>query len=494
MVNKYMAYMPGTGLFAPYGATIEVALTDEFRNAILIKCTAANLPTGANYAVGCIAIATDSGVLYYNTGTSTTASFTAVNAGAAALTLPTALTDATTTTGDSLSSTLSAITTGNALHLINGNTTNFTTGASLLYADIGTATAGNGLVVIGTGAYTGTGMIIATTGAMTTGVLCQLTSTTGLTSGSVLRATTSTTGAIATNGAFSFTATGAFTNGAATLGALHIGATSTVSGTIMSILGGSQTTGVGLYISEGANTGMTSGSLLRIVSASTGAIATNGVVSIQSAAAYTSTSNMGLFNITASATMAGTVSSIFANAVTTGVGLIVSGTGTYTGAGFVTVNTSGMTTGISLLVKNTAATMTTGRYISANDITNGEVFGIGLNGHIHSTAGSAPSCAVTTQQGITAATVTAGATDTCGVITTTGTQNNTSDSTLTVTFGKTYTTAPKTVFLTPANAAAALAGSGGAYISSITATTFVVGIAKSATTAATPSWNYFVVA
>jgi hypothetical protein len=174
--------------------------------------------------------------------------------------------------------------------------------------------------------------------------------------------------------------------------------------------------------------------------------------------------------------------------------LYASGTGTYTGTGFTTINATGATTGNIVRINAVAATLTTGRYLSVYDGTS-EVFGIGTNGHLISVGTTAAAtAAITTAQGITAATVTAGATDTCGTITTTGTQNNTADSTLTVTFGKTYTTAPKAVILTPANAAAALTGSGGAYISSISATAFVVGIAKSATTAATPSWNYVVIA
>ena len=120
------------------------------------------------------------------------------------------------------------------------------------------------------------------------------------------------------------------------------------------------------------------------------------------------------------------------------------------------------------------------------------MFGVGTNGHLISTvSGSAPSAAITSAQGITAAAIVANSTDTAGGFTTTGTQNNTADSTLTVTFGKTYTTAPKAVILTGANAAA---GYLPAYISSITATTFVVGIPKGASWAATPAYSYIVIA
>lgn len=66
--------MIGTNFFTKANATVDVALADENRNARLIKCTVANLPTGAGYAIGCIAM-TEAGVTYLNKGTATTASF-----------------------------------------------------------------------------------------------------------------------------------------------------------------------------------------------------------------------------------------------------------------------------------------------------------------------------------------------------------------------------------------------------------------------------------
>lgn len=63
----------GTNLFA--GADVKVALTDEFGNAILAKGTAANLPTGAGYAIGCEYVASDTGALYVNLGSTTAATF-----------------------------------------------------------------------------------------------------------------------------------------------------------------------------------------------------------------------------------------------------------------------------------------------------------------------------------------------------------------------------------------------------------------------------------
>ncbi len=189
---------------------------------------------------------------------------------------------------------------------------------------------------------------------------------------------------------------------------------------------------------------------------------------------------------------------------TTGATFSVTNTGVYTGVGSnqsvansLTTGVAnlftatGATSGIVLTLKATAATLTTGRYLSANDAA-GEVFGIGANGHIHSTVGAtAPTIAVTTQAGITAAAITAGGSDTCGVITTTGTSTGATQ--ITVTFNKTYTTAPKAVILTPANAAAGMPNTG-YIVDSISATAFRITVAAGGTYAATPSWMYLVVA
>ena len=231
----------GSNLFTRYTSTVDIALTDPYGYAALIRCTAGNLPTDAGYAIGCMAYATDSGAFYTNTGTVSVASFTLISA--SAVTLPTALTDATATTGNSASFTSgitsgtglyitsTAITTGKLISVLNGNTTSFTTGAAAFYGDLDSATAGNGLKIVTSGAYTGTGLLFASAGAMTTGVGLQLTSTTGLTSGSLIRTTTSTAGILATNGANSFRGTGAFTSNAA--GLVDISASAAVGAAIM---------------------------------------------------------------------------------------------------------------------------------------------------------------------------------------------------------------------------------------------------------------------
>jgi len=186
--------------------------------------------------------------------------------------------------------------------------------------------------------------------------------------------------------------------------------------------------------------------------------------------------------------VAGTIALITSSATTTGTTLSIVSTAT--------------TTGTLLNLTAAQATLSTGFYIACYDGT-GNAFTVGGGGHLTSNLGgaTAPTIAVTTQNGITAAAVTAGSTDTCGTFTTTGTNNNGGASVITVTFNQTYTAAPKYVGLMPANQAASKASGTGsttignsAYISSITATTFVVTIPADATAEATPSWKYFVIA
>lgn len=235
-----------------------------------------------------------------------------------------------------------------------------------------------------------------------------------------------------------------------------------------------------------------------ITSSSTTAVA----FSVTNSGVYTGVSVVA---ITANSATTGTVQLVTANGLTTGHGigitssgvivttgdlLYVTASGATTSTGVVRVTAAALTTGNVLKLTATAATLTTGRYLSANDGAL-EVFGVGANGHIHTTQTTAPTIAVTNQAGITAAAITAGSTDVCGTITTTGT--STGATVLDVTFNKTYTTAPKMVVLTAANAAASMPNTA-YFVSAISATTFTITVPAAATYAATPSFRYLVVA
>ena len=70
-----MANKVGTNLFTAQSSLIDVALTDKEGNACLIRCAVTDLPSAvAGYAVGCIAMTTDAGVIYKNSS-KTSASF-----------------------------------------------------------------------------------------------------------------------------------------------------------------------------------------------------------------------------------------------------------------------------------------------------------------------------------------------------------------------------------------------------------------------------------
>ncbi len=208
----------------------------------------------------------------------------------------------------------------------------------------------------------------------------------------------------------------------------------------------------------------------------TTAVIANGgsLQNISSTSIDTSTTTGVLQNLSSTASLAGTQTLHTYSALTTGIGdsLVV----------------AALTTGIGNKVTAAAATLTTGRYYSANDGAL-EVFGIGANGHIHTAQTTAPTAA-TNATGISAVAVTAGSTDVAGTITTTGTPA--SGTVLTITFNKTYTTAPKFVTVEAANAAAG--GVNTPPIVTQTATTLVLTWPAGGTYAATPSFTYFVVA
>lgn len=479
-----------TGVSSASGAGILSEFISAATDATsILKVNASSTLTGSLLTVAMASVVTGTGINIPNVDAITTGFGVNIASAATAITTTGRIFivshSATTSSSGTLSEFSSAATDSTIVHKITASG----------------ALTGSLLQVSGASVVSGKLIDVGNANALTTGIALNLISTsTGITSGSLIRASTGTTGAVATNGVYSFLATAAFTSGASTVGLFHIAGASTVTGTILSVLGGAQTTGIAVNVTD-PSTGMTSGSLLRVISATTGAVATNGLVSLQASGAYTSASNVGLLTLIANSTTAGTIQSIFGNALTTGVAFLASGTGVYTGTGFFTVTQSGattgtlvqitgagLTTGFGLTVTATAATLTTGRYFSANDGTT-EVFGIGTNGHIISKQTTAPTIA-TNSTGLSAVAVTAGSTDTCGTITSTGTPA--SGTVITLTFNKTYTTAPKFVAYAPANAAAG--GVNTMPIITTTPTTAVFTWPAGGVYAATPSWTYVVVA
>ena len=97
----------------------------------------------------------------------------------------------------------------------------------------------------------------------------------------------------------------------------------------------------------------------------------------------------------------------------------------------------------------------------------------------------------TNATGVSATAIIAGSTDVNGGFTTTGTPE--SGTAVTCTFHKTYTNTPKFVVITPVNAAAGNPNTV-PYVSSISATAFILTWPAGGTYAGTPSYRYFVIA
>ena len=163
--------------------------------------------------------------------------------------------------------------------------------------------------------------------ALTTGVGVHLSNgSSALTTASLLRVTAGGTGAIATNGIVSLTHSGDFTSTTAINGGfVEVKAAATTAGTIVNVVGAALTTGVGLMLSNGTSA-MTTGSMIRVNASGTGAIATNGIVSLNHAGIFTSTSanDGGFVEIKAAATTAGVIVNVVGVGLITGVGLHIS--------------------------------------------------------------------------------------------------------------------------------------------------------------------------
>lgn len=183
------------------GGTVNHYLTNDAGSWILVRCTAANIPSAAaGYAVGCLLQATDTGNAYVNTGTITSSTFTLLDSSSASLVLPTAATDATTTTTTSLALTQDTVTTGAGLtqslnglttgkgHSITHTTSVIASGGTLLNLSstgVDTATTSGALLTLTSTASTAGTQVLATLSGLTTGIGVSLV-TAALTTGSAL--------------------------------------------------------------------------------------------------------------------------------------------------------------------------------------------------------------------------------------------------------------------------------------------------------------------
>ncbi|MGH7157706.1 MAG: beta strand repeat-containing protein [Candidatus Saccharimonadales bacterium] len=139
---------------------------------------------------------------------------------------------------------------------------------------------------------------------------------------------------------------------------LNLSAANTTAGNALNVTANTLTTGNGVNINS-TGAGLTSGSLLRVSSATTGAVATNGIVSLQATGNYTSTTNNGLMNVLANSTTAGTIVNIQGGALTSGVALNVganTGTAIRVSSGLTTLTNATSGSGTTLNVNNSTST------------------------------------------------------------------------------------------------------------------------------------------
>jgi len=156
-----------------------------------------------------------------------------------------------------------------------------------------------------TGAMAAGLMMNISAAAMTTGTGIAMTDLAALTTGVGISIAHGTSAIGDTGSLLRLASTGINTGGATNGTMIDCQTTAQVAGTQVYIAGGAMTTGV--LVSLLSTTGMTSGSLLRATTSTAGAVATNGIISFRATGAYTSTSNAGLLDVSASATTAGTV-------------------------------------------------------------------------------------------------------------------------------------------------------------------------------------------
>lgn len=368
--------------------------------------------------------ADDAASLSITNDTATTASVI-VFAGAGAFTGSTTtsfltITPSGLTTGTAVYIPVAALTTGKAVDIVgdtaqtsgalltvtgSGTTVTNTTGA--LISSVSSSTTGTNAVLnyMSTAATDETvllklvasdtlllgNVINITTSAMTTGTGIAMTTLDALTTGIGLHIASAATAITTTGRLFYSNHTGA-TGTTATLNEFATSATD--ESILLKLTTTAMVTGIALNVV--GTTGMTTGSLIRLTSSTAAAVATNGIVSLKSTGAFTSTSNAGFVDIGASALVGtgtlvnitssnasqatntvlrvaqsgvttgytGTVVDISSTS-TTGSGSVLTVTGANTTAGnTVKIDAAAVTTGTGLLVTSAGVIITTGELVS----------------------------------------------------------------------------------------------------------------------------------
>ena len=178
-----MAQTPNPTAFPmPVNSTLTLMLGDGSGYAISATCVGAPPTTAGTFQHGCLMTQTDtstgSAAVYQNIGSVAVPSWALLESAGSGFSLPIAVTDSSTTTGNSFAITDSAITTGNSISVVTGTT--ITTGSAISVSSAAAGTGTRSLVKVtnSNAASTGTtGIEVANT---STGAAIK--TTTGLTS------------------------------------------------------------------------------------------------------------------------------------------------------------------------------------------------------------------------------------------------------------------------------------------------------------------------
>ena len=267
-----------------------------------------------------------------------------------------------TTAGNGFNLTANALTTGDGADL-NHSTTAITSGALLRVSStaVDTFTTGGLAVISSNQNFTTTantaGLLNVSSTASTGGTLVNIAnSAAGQVDSTALNIVQSNTTNTFTGNLVNITGTH---NSTSTGNTLNVASAVSSNGNAVNIVANSLSSGgVGLNVNS-SSTGTTTGSLLRVTSATTAAVNSNGLVSFRASGDYTSTSNAGLLDVRANNTTAGTVVNVQGTGLTTGVALNVAagaagGTAIRVASGLTTL--TGATSGDALNVSNSSST------------------------------------------------------------------------------------------------------------------------------------------
>lgn len=354
----------GTAFYLPVAALTTGKAIHVVANAatdgLVVNVTSSNTTlssTGRLLNVAHSGNATVSGVIveFSSAGADETTVLKLTASAALALGVVQVISASSMTTGKALQiSDLDSLTDGMGIHVASAGTVMTSTGHLLFVNHTGATTVSGVLSQFSSAATDETVVVgITASGALALGTILKLSGASVTTGNGIvlsdLNALTTGQGLHIASSATAITSSGhlLYVNHTGTTGTSAVLSQFTSACTdetvVVGITCSSAITSVGLSLID-AGTGMTSGSLLRVSSGTTAALATNGVVSFTATGNFTSTSPVdgGFFEIKAASTTSGTIFNLVGSALTDGVGIqVTNGTSALTTGSLIHVAASG---------------------------------------------------------------------------------------------------------------------------------------------------------